>query len=150
MPDLRLILLWRGRHHEALRQRVEVRGIGGRVEIVNRRVAVADYLRRVHATVLLAKRSDLVKAYPHSLLESLAAGKPALLSAAIPMADFVQETRTGIVLPDVTCGHLIEAIGRSRENYGARSGQAAALPPTIFSPDTMLGEYRRLYQRLGG
>ena len=95
-------MIWRGLLLNELRERVERRGIGDRVEIVPERVAINDYLKRAHAAVLAAKRSDIVKAYPHSLLESLVAGKPVILSAALPMADYVRQHRCGIVVEDVS------------------------------------------------
>ena len=69
LPDLRLILLWRGLFAEDLAARVRARGLDNRVEVVNAKVDAGAYLRRAHATVLLAKRAEIIKAYPHSLIE---------------------------------------------------------------------------------
>jgi len=44
----------------------------------------------VHAAITLADREGIIKVYPHSLLDALAAGKPVLVSRAIPMADYVE------------------------------------------------------------
>ena len=107
---LDLILLWRGLLLDELRERIARRGIEDRVEVVTDRVNIDDYLRRAHAAVLLAKRGDIVKAYPHSLLESLVAGKPVILSDALPMADFVRQKGCGIVLDEVSSGALVAGI----------------------------------------
>ena len=86
-PNLKLILLWRGLLLEELRERVARRDIADRVEIVTEHVSIGDFLARAHAGVLLAKRGDIVKSYPHSLIESLMAGKPVILTEAISMAE---------------------------------------------------------------
>jgi glycosyltransferase involved in cell wall biosynthesis len=148
LTDLRLILLWRGRHCDALLERVRARRIGDRVEVVNRQVAVAGYLARSHAAAVLAKRADVVKAYPHSLLEALAAGKPILVSEAVPMADFVRGTQCGVVVPEVACEQVVVAIQRLRSQYAALARNVMALPPATFSLETMLEGHRRLYDSL--
>ena len=89
---------------------VERHGVADRVAIVNRRVDVSDYLQRAHAAVLLAKRSDIVKAYPHSLIGALVAQKPVIVTNAIPMADYVRQHQCGIVLDDVCLDSVIAAI----------------------------------------
>ncbi len=77
--DLRLIFLWRGLHVGKMERRVAQRGLGERVTIINRQVDVNEVLAQVHAAIVLADDTRLVKAYPHSLLEALAAGKPVLV-----------------------------------------------------------------------
>jgi hypothetical protein len=72
-PSVKLILVWRGLMLDRLLDRIRRLSIGDRVEVITQRVNINDYLRRAHAVVLLAKRSDMVKAYPHSLIESLVA-----------------------------------------------------------------------------
>ena len=126
LPKLRLILLWRGLLLKELLERVERRGIKDRVEIVPERVDINAYLSRAHATVLPAKRSDIVKAYPHSLLESLVAGKPVILSDALPMADYVRQHECGIVVEEVNEQTLVQAIEDLRARYDAFAQRARA------------------------
>jgi glycosyltransferase involved in cell wall biosynthesis len=145
LPDLRLILLWRGLLLGELLERVERRGIGDRVEIVSEHVDVNQYLERAHATVLPAKRGDIVKAYPHSLLESLLAGKPVILSDALPMADFVREHGCGIVLDEVNERSLIEAMEQLRADYESLARGARRIDPSAFSQNAMIESYRAIY-----
>jgi len=145
LPELRLILLWRGLLLGELLERVERRGLKGRVEIISERVDVNKYLRRVHATVLPAKRSDIVKAYPHSLLESLLAGKPVILSDALPMADYVRQHGCGIVLNEVSGSTLIEAIKDLQARYDALAQRARLIDLRAFSQKTMIESYRVIY-----
>jgi glycosyltransferase involved in cell wall biosynthesis len=145
--DVKLILLWRGLLLAELHERIARRGLEARVEIVPERVEIGAYLERAHAAVLPAKRSDIVKAYPHSLLESLAAGKPVILSAALPMADFVRAHGCGLVLDEVSPASLLEAMQQLRSRYGALVEGAWSLDPAMFSRAKLIAAYRDIYRR---
>ena len=114
LPFLRLIFLWRGVLADELVRRVERFGVGQRVEIVNRKVNVKDYLKRAHATVVLAENGGLVKSFPHSLIESLVVGRPVLLTNTIAMADYVNGRQCGVVVEDMNIEVLSAAIGKSQ------------------------------------
>jgi glycosyltransferase involved in cell wall biosynthesis len=148
LPKLRLILLWRGVLLNELLKRVERRGIKDRVEIVTQRVDINLYLRRTHATVLAAKRSDVIKAYPHSLLESLVAGKPVILSDALPMADYVRRHDCGIVVEEVSEQTMVRAIEDLRSRYDGLAQRARLTDAHRFSQQAMVDSYREIY-RLG-
>ncbi|MFP4396170.1 MAG: glycosyltransferase, partial [Anaerolineales bacterium] len=78
-PELHLVFLWRGILYEEMMRRVRATGLSDRVEVINERVDVSAVLARVHAAVILTTEEALIKAYPHSLLEALAAGRPVIV-----------------------------------------------------------------------
>ena len=138
-------MLWRGLLLDELRERIGRRGLEDRVEVVANRVAIDDYLRRAHAAVLLAKRGDIVKAYPHSLIESLVAGKPVILSDALPMADYVRQKGCGIVVDEVSSEALAAAVEALRRNYDELASKARSIGSHTFSQRAMIDAYRDLY-----
>jgi hypothetical protein len=73
-PGLRLTFLWRGVLADAMAQRVAAAGVADRVRVFDALVDVNQVLAGVHAAVVLAEHGAIVKAYPHSLLDALAAG----------------------------------------------------------------------------
>ena len=146
LPKLKLILLWRGLLLNELRERVERRGIGRKVEIITERVDINQYLKRAHATILTAKRSDIVKAFPHSLLESLVAGKPVILSDALPMADYVRQQACGLVVEEVSEQTLIAAIEDLRTHYDTLAQRARLTDAHVFSEKAMIESYREIYR----
>jgi glycosyltransferase involved in cell wall biosynthesis len=143
--SLQVTLLWRGVLTAEARRRVSRRRLEDRVEIIDRLEEVDRHLSAVHATIVLATRGDLVKAFPHSLIESLAAGKPVLVSREIPMAEYVEETHVGIVVEQVTTDALLEAIARLRENYVGLQQQAAVRRGTDFRLEGMLSSFAAVY-----
>jgi len=146
--NMRLIFLWRGLLIKELEKRIKKFKVKDHVEIINKKTDVNKVLARSHATVVLAESSELVKAYPHSLLESLAAGKPVLTSQAIPMADFVQENRCGEVISKINVEELKRGIERLRENYDDYQKQAFVIGQRDFSLSTMLKAFEQLYSEI--
>jgi len=145
-PDLRLIFLWRGVLFNEMRQRVQAAGLAERVEIINQLVDVNTTLARVHASIVLAADKSLIKAYPHSLLESLAAGKPVIISSLIPLAKIVAESGCGELVDQVEASHVLRAVDRLAANYEAQQQAAQAMPGRYFvSP---LRQYETLYNRI--
>jgi glycosyltransferase involved in cell wall biosynthesis len=142
---IKLILLWRGLLLDELRERISRLGINDRVEVVTERIAIADYLKRAHATVLLAKRCDIVKAYPHSLLESLLCGKPVILSEKLPMADYVQQNDCGVVVDEIHTAGFLAAVNDLRRSYDRLAGNAQAIDRNRFSTRAMIESYGELY-----
>lgn len=142
---LRLVFLWRGWMVAELKRRVARRGIAARVEVINEWTDVNLVLARVHATVVLADSEKVVKAFPHSLMESLAAGKPVLASDCIPMADYVKEAQCGEVVAGLTAEALGGALRRLMDNYAGRAAAAVARGKTDFALGPMLAAYGKVY-----
>ena len=148
MPNLRLVFLWRGLLLDEMRARIRAHGLHGRVEVVDEKVDVNQVLARVHAAVVLAAVPTLVKAYPHSLLESLAAGKPVLVSECIPMADYVEATGCGQVVPRLHAADLLQAIEALIDGYDGFQARAQQVGGRDFSQQAMLEAYEALYAGL--
>ena len=149
LPDLRLVLLWRGLLLEALQERIRQYELEGRVEVIARQVDVNIVLGRVHAAVVLSDRPEIVKACPHSLLESLAAGKPVLVSQCIPFADYVHERNCGEVVDRFNETELIAAIKNLMSNYPRRQACAREAGQQDFSLEGMVQGYGQIYAECG-
>ncbi len=143
--DLQLIFLWRGLHLVEMERRIAQRGLGGRVTVINRYVDVVELLAQAHAVVVLAADTTLVKAYPHSLLEALAAGRPVLVSRAIPMAEYVQQTGCGQTVKAVNAESVLEALAQLEANYEAHRSAALQAGQRDFSRLEFIEAYKRLY-----
>jgi glycosyltransferase involved in cell wall biosynthesis len=150
MRDVRLVFLWRGVLLAELVTRVKRLGVSERVEILRDWVDVSQVLARVHAAVVLAGRPGLVRAYPQSLLEALATGRPVLVSDGNPMAEHVRETGCGRVVPGLQPTDLIAAIQQVRQNYEAYRLRARRVAERDFSLEELLTAHRHLYHAITG
>lgn len=143
-PELRLVLLWRGSHSDVLQERLHRFRVERQVEVIHQAVDVAALLHRIHAVVLLSDRAKWVKAWPHSLVEGLAAGRPVLTSSAIAMSDFVTRHSLGQVLDGWSVDALQSALARLRQEPPLRE-EARALVQATFEPENMIKAYGQLY-----
>jgi glycosyltransferase involved in cell wall biosynthesis len=118
------------------------------VTVINRLVDVNSILAGVHASITLATSPGIVKSYPHSLLESLAAGKPVLVSRAIPMADYVEQTGCGLVVENLTPTDVLAGIQRLVTGYTGLEEAARRVGKESFSQEKMIASFRRLYEQV--
>ncbi len=147
-PRLRLTFLWRGVLTGEARRRIKERGLGDRVRLIDRLVDVDAALAEAHAAVNLADRGDVVKAFPHSLMESLAAGKPVLVSRAIPMADYVEARGLGAVVETVSAGGLLAALEELLAGYPEAQRRALEHGRRDFALETMIDSFEKVYADL--
>lgn len=149
-PRLHLVFLWRGVLAEEMARRVHRLNLGKRVTVLNEQVNVNRVLAQVHASITLAADPDIVKAYPHSLLESLAAGKPVLISRAIPMADYAQRTGCGTVVERVTASDILAAIDSLVSQYSELQRSAQSVGQRDFSLQRLIYSFQTVYERVLG
>ena len=147
--DLRLVFLWRGFGHSLMMERVARHDLQSRVQVINRRVDVHRVLSRVHAAVVLATDSTQVKAFPHSLLEALAAGRPVLVSRTLPMSAYVAQTGCGVVVEKVSPEGVVEALAVLEEDYELFREEALRVGQRDFDQRTTVSAYQRLYEEIG-
>ncbi len=143
-PRTRLVLLWRGVLLAEAERRIEKRGLGDRVELVAGAVDITEALSRVHVVALAATSPRVVKAYPHSLLEGLAAGRPVLTSPVIALAQKVLDHRCGEVAA-CTPRALGGALDRLESDYASYRAAAAGLDLEDFSIGSHLDAYGDLF-----
>jgi glycosyltransferase involved in cell wall biosynthesis len=149
-PHLRLVFLWRGVLAHEMERRVQQLELGDRVTVINRKVEVNAVLAHVHASIVLADTAGIVKAYPHSLLDSLAAGKPVLVSRAVPMADFVEEKGCGVVVGNITPTGIQSAIDTLVERYHKLQDAARDVGQRDFTREQQLASFRAVYDHVLG
>ena len=145
-PALHLIFLWRGLLADEMRQRISQANLGQRVTLLNERVNVNDILGRVHASVVLADDPALVKAFPHSLLESLVAGKPVLVSPVMALADYVAKNECGVVVTAVSPSAIHHALDQLQQNYTTFQHNAQAVGGRDFGQQQFIDTTLALYK----
>jgi len=146
-PNLHLVFLWRGVLAEEMERRVRRMNLEKQVAVLNKRVDVNRVLADVHASVTLAGDPSIVRSYPHSLMDSLAAGKPILVSRAIPMSDYVEQTGCGKVVESVGPSNILTAIEALAREYEDLRKSAEEVGQQDFSQEAMISSYQKVYQR---
>jgi len=145
-PNVELVLLWRGILKDELSARIMKYGVQHQVKVVYEYVDIKSILASVHAAVLIVNSSDVVKSYPHSLIESLAGGKPVLVSRDIAMSDYVEERGCGVVVENFADVEL--AIEKMIENYVRISKRAREVGGADFLAERMLKDISKIYEEI--
>jgi glycosyltransferase involved in cell wall biosynthesis len=148
LPWLRIIFLWRGVLYEEMMQRVNKSGVMGRVEVINEFVEVNSVFERSHAAVLIGNVARHVKAFPHSLLEALAAGKPVITSNCIPISDYVREKSCGLSIEGVSLPAFLESVRTLRQEYQRFQTAAITIGAQDFTVQAMVSAYETLLNRI--
>jgi len=81
-------------------------------------------------------------------LESLAAGKPVLVSRAIPMAEYVAQTGCGQVVEQVTPEAVLAAVENLQARYSEAQAAAQEAGKRDFTLEKMLASFQRVYQNI--
>jgi glycosyltransferase involved in cell wall biosynthesis len=147
-PHLKLIFLWRGVLVEEMEQRVRQMRLEKQVEIINKKVDVNQVLAGVHACINLVTDPIIIRSYPHSLLESLAAGKPVIVSRSIPMSDYVEQTRCGVVVESITPTGILAALETLADQYDILQKSAQQAGQHDFSLQALIDSYQQVYQHV--
>ncbi len=149
-PGLELTFLWRGVVAGAMARRQRRAALGDRLRVIHERIAVGPLLAASHAAIVLAARSRLVKAYPHSLLEALGAGRPILASACLPIAAWAERRGCGIVVPELSRAALDAALDELEARYSELAERAAALDLAPRDPARYRAAMTAIYRRATG
>lgn len=147
-PQLHLICLWRGVLFKEFYKKVYRLNLQDRVTIVNEKVDVNSILATVHASIALATDPTVIRPYPYSLLESIAAGKPVLISKSIPMADYVNHRGCGKVINDLTPEGILSAIELLCQDYRKAELSSRYIAKHDFSLQTMIETFGGIYDRI--
>jgi glycosyltransferase involved in cell wall biosynthesis len=145
MPNLRLVCLWRNVLTEQMERRVRQLGLEKRVELINKKVDVNQILAGVHASITLVTDPAIIRSYPHTLMESLAAGKPVIISRSIPMADYVERNGCGTIAENVTPQDISGAIETLIRDYRSYQQNAQHVGASDFTEQKMIDSFKQVY-----
>jgi glycosyltransferase involved in cell wall biosynthesis len=106
-----------------------------------------DVFQAAHATVAPFLSSAGMKVCPTSLVESLACGRPLLVSSAVGLADVVRDERCGEVF-EPTAEGLAAAITALRADYERRAHNARFAARRHFDFQICLRQHERLYEEV--
>ncbi len=148
LPNLKLIFLWRGELYEEMVAKVNGRHLADRVKIINEVVDVNQQLKDVIATINLATHSGVVKAYPHSLMDSISAARPVIISDTLAMSQDVSKHNLGVVVNKITVASLTHAIQSIQENHTAFYEAVLDKGRSLYDIEQTIEAYRLVYEEV--
>jgi hypothetical protein len=142
---MRLIFLWRGVLTQEMRDMIHERRLQDRVQLIDREVRIGRELSKSHLAALMVSDNSVVKSFPNSLMETLAAGRPVLTSKLLPMGKLVQERGCGVALGMLTPGAVIAAVEDLGHGYEQKCAAARDTAGELFSQKDFLSRMESIY-----
>jgi glycosyltransferase involved in cell wall biosynthesis len=144
--DVEFILLWRKRGDtlSTLRQWISDMALTN-VTVIHEDIAdINRIFCECHATIVPFTSEKNTKSCPNSAIESLATGRPVLVSDKVGIADVVQKESCGVVFSADT-GSVVESIEKMQQGYNAYRKSARTCANTCFDEKVFLASYEKLY-----
>lgn len=145
-PHMRFRMLWRpwGNSVHQVRRWIAERNLHNVELIVERASDMARHHQNAHVTVAPFTDPQQCKAAPNSLIESLACGRPVLVTSVVGLAELIAEHRGGLV--SETSGEaLAEQLDRLQSDWAIHASAARRLAEQCFATPRFLQAYERLY-----
>jgi glycosyltransferase involved in cell wall biosynthesis len=148
-PDMRFRMLWRpwGDSEPVVRRWIAERGLQNVELIVGWAADMPSEYSRAHAVLAPFTDMNRSKPTPNSVVDSLACGRPAVVTDLIGLADLVAESHSGCVVAP-TGGSLAESLDQIAGDWRWFSRCARRLAQEMFSIGRFVESYERLYAEL--
>ena len=146
--DIEINFLWREGEYSLLRKKIKNKKFNS-IRIRNKVIIDMDKeFAKTHCTIIAyTKLDEYLKLIPHSAIESLAAGKPLLVSSETGISEIVKKECCGIVFkPKVK--ELLKAIEELKGNYQRYQKNCFKTFKKYFSTEIFMRRYLKIYQEL--
>jgi len=145
--SINFIFLWRKTGYSNLIKKINERNLKN-VEIINEIVTnINEIYARSSCTIAPFLDFESHKPIPRSIIESLAAGKPVLVSNKVSIANIVDNERCGVVF-EPSIDSVVDAISKLKENYSRYQENSRRTSEKYFSKERFVEDYRKLYDEI--
>jgi len=146
LGGIKFILLWRKRAVRAVKMAIEEKRLKN-IKLVNEIIHDMNKMYgNAHATIAPFTTREYNKSCPNSIPESLAAGKPVLVSDNVGISDLVKKEKCGVVFKPIL-EELVNAVNELKQNYKKYQKNARKTAEKYFSKETFLEEYKKIYEK---
>lgn len=147
LPEVRFILIWRNIDHGKLLEQIRQAGLTN-VEVRNGYIPDMESIyQSVHSVILPGLTSGSLKPAPHSALDSLAHGKPVLISRPSSIAGLLERNQCAIVF-EPTIISVVQSIRQMMDHYDNFQRYCHLTINQCFSKEAFLNGYREVYESM--
>lgn len=147
-PDATFLIVGEGPEEQAIRGRIESRGVTGAVKMLGFREDLLNVFRSLDLFVIPSVEGDTI---PQVLMQALAMGLPVVSTTVGSIPDVVVDGETGFVVPPRDAAALAERIDLLLKDAALRKRmgeQGRALVERWYSIDRMLDELEQVYRKV--
>lgn len=149
-PDYRFRLVWRPWNESlcalySILQKISLPN----VEVVTgRQEAMSEVYQNCHVVVAPFLDARYCKPVPNSVIEGLAVGRPAVVTAEVGICDLLAEWGAGSVAEKNRVESFVASLRVTAAQWNVMSRRARRLAESVFSVDNFVQAYRTIYNRL--
>ena len=145
LQDSKIKFLWRGEEYSLLRKKIRDKRFKN-IEIENKIHTDMNFqYAQVHCTIIpYLQLDENLKTMPTSAIESLAAGKPVLVSSKTGIADIIRKEKCGVVFEPTQEG-LLNAIQEIKKNHPKYQQNCRKTAEKYFSQESFLKKHEEIY-----
>jgi len=145
--SINFTFLWRKTGYNNLIKKINERNLKN-VEVINRIVTdINEVYGRSSCTMAPFLDFESHKPAPMAIIESLATGKPVLVSNKVSIANIVDNERCGVVF-EPSIDNAVDAISKLKKKYSTYQKNSRRIAEEYFSEERFVKDYRRLYDEL--
>ena len=146
---MQFVLQWRpwGNSLPVVQRWIEDRGLSNVSVETDRVDNMAAVYQKAHATVFCVVDPRMCKPVPNSIAESMACGRPVVVTNRTGLAELVIEHRAGFVIePDAEALAVsLDELADNLQSYGTRARSAAE---SAFDQSEFVRAYRQIYNEM--
>lgn len=150
-PAMRFRLLWRpwGNSVPVIQDLIKERGLPNVELRVGRVARMAEMYQQAHVTIAPFRSLDRCKPAPNSVVESLACGRPVVVTRCVGLAELIEHEAAGLVCEPLG-ESIVAALDRLQTEWDLFSEHARRTAEKWFREDKFLQAYAELYAELLG
>ncbi len=148
-PAMKFRLFWRpwGDSLPVVQEWIKSSGLANVELLVGRIADMQSVYNQAHATIVPFTDPARCKPAPNSLVESLACGRPVVVTKETGLADVIEENMAGIVC-ESNAPALANGLDELRINWDTLSQHARSLSEKHFSRQEFIKAYTQIYKKL--
>lgn len=143
---LKLKFLWRNVAYEEIESLVKQKKLTRKVSIVNRLVSPVKFFKESDGAIAVFASTSGNKAFPNSIIESLAAHRPVIVSSVMPIASMIKKYNCGVVV-EPNNKSLLAGVRKYYREYDLLNKNCSKMVKR-FAQKRLLKDYRKLYSKL--
>lgn len=148
LKDENITFLWRSGEFSLFMDKIKNRAL--RHIIIKNKIYIDmnQQYAQAHCTIIpYIQFDEYLKLIPISVIESLAAGKPVLVSSKTGVADIIRANHCGVVF-EPNKGSLLAAIAELKRNYRHYQQNCRKTAEKYFSTEQFLKEHEEIYAEI--
>ncbi len=148
-PDMQFRLLWRpwGNSLSKVQGWITERGLSNVALEVGRVAQMSCEYQRAHVTLAPFTQIERCKPSPNSVIESLASGRPVVVTPVVGLSELISESGSGVTCAP-NAASLADALDRVERDWTRCSMRARDVAERFFGLELFVSSYQRLYQSL--